>query len=407
MKRRDLSTASEQLRFMRPMTLVPPLSLGPGLLYGLEGLRTLSSIIGIRVWTIMKLSLRVAGRKFCLRSRRTLSLRDPAIERKAARNLAKKSNNVVGKPGGGKLFDYFVKDKACRRGMRFQNLVKPNNWILKIAFGLWISWESGTKAASSMWQWTTNFSFLSQGDPIFITAESGLTPHEIPDEERHHELIKSPECVGVFVRFTVRWMTWVIPLRGKVGMGILFERKSWRSTSFPFFKTLKMFWMSLRLPFCTTKHWAWKRFEPRTFWWTTTSTSLVMKSCPVILLIWMPVKTLDPFWRMSLKKGCCLNLLQLDIVVIKWMSTSILCFGEWSSTWSFLSHLCLSYPAHLQAVCDAIGGNTQYWACEHRPTIKCATYRCFHFFPIMLSLPWGGGLSLFDTLYTCQLLNYK
>ena len=27
----------------------------------------------------------------------------------------------------------------------------------------------------------------------------------------------------------------------------------------------------------------------------------------------------------------------------------------------------------------------------HRPTIKCATYQCFHVFPIMLSLLWGGG----------------
>ena len=40
-------------------------------------------------------SLWVAVQKFCLRSRRILSLRDPAIKRKAARNLAKKSNNVV------------------------------------------------------------------------------------------------------------------------------------------------------------------------------------------------------------------------------------------------------------------------------------------------------------------------
>ena len=60
----------------------------------------------------MKLSLRVAGRKFCLRSQKTLLLRDPAVERKAAYNLAKKSKNVLGKLGDGKLFDYFVKDKA-------------------------------------------------------------------------------------------------------------------------------------------------------------------------------------------------------------------------------------------------------------------------------------------------------
>ena len=45
-----------------------------------------------------------------------------------------------------------------------------------------------------------------------------------------------------------------------------------------------------------------------------------------------------------------------------------------------------SYPNRLQAVCDTNGGNT-----EHRPATKCATYGCFHFFSIMLSLLWGGG----------------
>ena len=39
-------------------------------------------------------------------------MRDPAIERKAARNLAKIFNNVVGKLGVGKLFNSFIKDKA-------------------------------------------------------------------------------------------------------------------------------------------------------------------------------------------------------------------------------------------------------------------------------------------------------
>ena len=111
-KRRDLLTACEQLRFVRPVMPMPPLSLCLGLLSDLEGLRTLSSMIGRRVWTTVKLSLQVVGRKFCLRSRRTLSLRDPNAERKAARNLAKKSNNIVGKLGVGELLDCFIKDKA-------------------------------------------------------------------------------------------------------------------------------------------------------------------------------------------------------------------------------------------------------------------------------------------------------
>ena len=137
-----------------------------------RSVKPLSSIIGTRVWTTVKLSLQVAGRKCCLRSRRTLSLRDPAIERKAAHNLAKKSNNIMGKLGVGKLFTCFVKDMSWRLGMRFQSLVKPN-WILKIASGLWIPWESGTKAASSIQQWVINFSLISQGDPIFRMTESG------------------------------------------------------------------------------------------------------------------------------------------------------------------------------------------------------------------------------------------
>ena len=48
-EKKDSSTAFEQLRFVRLVTLVPPLSLGLGLLDGLEDLRTLSSVIGKRV----------------------------------------------------------------------------------------------------------------------------------------------------------------------------------------------------------------------------------------------------------------------------------------------------------------------------------------------------------------------
>ena len=125
-KRRDLSTAPVQLRFVRPVTPVPPLSLCLGLLYGLDSLRTLSSIIGTRVWTIVKIRLWVAGRKFCLRSQRTLSLRDPTVERRTARNLVKKSNNVTEKLGVGKFFNCFIKDNSWRLGMRFQNLIKHN-----------------------------------------------------------------------------------------------------------------------------------------------------------------------------------------------------------------------------------------------------------------------------------------
>ena len=67
-----------------------------------------------------------------------------------------------------------------------------------------------------------------------------------------------------------------------------------------------------------------------------------------------------------------------------------------------------SYPARLQAVRDTNEGNTEYWAYEHRPIIKCATYRCFHFFPIMLSLLWGrrGGGGVYHSLAPLTCLVY-
>ena len=152
-----------------------------------------------------------------------------------------------------------------------------------------------------------------------------------------------------------------------------------------------MFWTSLRLPFCMTKHRAWKLFEHRTFWRTTTLTSMVMKSSPVILRIWMPVIMLDPSWRTRLKKR------MLSEPLATWYSctkmeeriTAVLWGIEFNA--ELFEPLLPSYPARLQSICDANIGNTEYWACEHRPTIKCATYRCFHFFPIMLSLLWWGG----------------
>ena len=76
--------------------LMPPLSLGLGLLYGLEGRRTLSSVTGKKCLDNCEAEFAGGSRKFCLRSRRTLSLREAAVERKAARNLDMKSNNVVG-----------------------------------------------------------------------------------------------------------------------------------------------------------------------------------------------------------------------------------------------------------------------------------------------------------------------
>ena len=56
---------------------------------------------------------------------------------------------------------------------------------------------------------------------VYVTRRSNfqndriwsLTPDEIPDKKRHRELIKSPECVGVFVLFTLWWMVWVIKPR--------------------------------------------------------------------------------------------------------------------------------------------------------------------------------------------------
>ena len=55
--------------------------------------------------------------------------------------------------------------------------------------------------------WRPNF----QNDRIW-----SLTPDEIPDEECHRELIKSPECVGVFFFLFIAWqMMWVIKPQGQ------------------------------------------------------------------------------------------------------------------------------------------------------------------------------------------------
>ena len=61
----------------------------------------------------------------------------------------------------------------------------------------------------------------------------------------------------------------------------------------------------------------------------------------------------------------------------------------------------------LQAARDASGGNTEYWACEHRPTIKCATCWCFHFFfrsCLAYSGERGGG---YHCLASCNIYIYK
>ena len=68
-----------------------------------------------------------------------------------------------------------------------------------------------------------NFPFMSQGDPIFRIWS--WIPDEIPDEERHRELIKSPEWVGVFVLFTARRMLLVIKLVGQSWDGYYFREK--------------------------------------------------------------------------------------------------------------------------------------------------------------------------------------
>ena len=69
-----------------------------------------------------------------------------------------------------------------------------------------------------------NSSFMSQGDLIFRTTEL-FTPGEIPDEEHHCDLIRSPECVGFFVLFTARRMMWLINPQGQSRGGDYFWEK--------------------------------------------------------------------------------------------------------------------------------------------------------------------------------------
>ena len=148
--------------------------------------------------------------------------------------------------------------------MRFQSLIKPN-WILKISFGLWIFWESGVKAASSIWQWAMNFLFMSWEDQIFRTTGSGIWLWMKFQTKSFIVNLSSLECVGVFVLFTAQRMMWVIKPWGQNWDGDYFRKKVLTERVIPILQDL-MFWTSLRLPFCMTKHRAWKRVEPRTFW---------------------------------------------------------------------------------------------------------------------------------------------
>ena len=71
--------------------------------------------------------------------------------------------------------------------------------------------------------------------PYFQNDRSwSLIPDEIPDEERHRELIKSPECVGVFVLFTAWWMMWVIKPRGQSWDGDYFRENILTEHVIPF-----------------------------------------------------------------------------------------------------------------------------------------------------------------------------
>ena len=160
-------------------------------------------------------------------------------------------------------------------------------------------------AASSIWQWVMNFFYIT-GRPNFQNDRIwSLTPDEITDEEHHRELIKGTECVGVFVLFTARQMIWVIKLREQSWDGDYFWEKILMECIIPFLQDAQNVVDITQITFL---HSAWKRFKPWTFWRTTTSTSLVMKSGPVILQVWMPVKMLDPPWWTRLKKGCALKL---------------------------------------------------------------------------------------------------
>ena len=89
----------------------------------------------------------------------------------------------------------------------------------------------------------SNFLQLAVSNEFFVCHEEthfhndriwSLTPDEIPDEELHCELIKSPECVGVFVLFTVWRMMWVIKPRGQSWDGDYLREKILTERVIPF-----------------------------------------------------------------------------------------------------------------------------------------------------------------------------
>ena len=135
------------------------------------------------------------------------------------------------KLGVGKLFDCFVKDKA------WHEIPKPRKTQLNIKDCLWFldflrEWDESSFLVLAV---SNEFLvYVTRGPNFQNNRICSLTPDEIPEEERHRKLIKSPECVGVFVLFTARWMMWVIKLRGQSWNGDYFWEKISTERVIPF-----------------------------------------------------------------------------------------------------------------------------------------------------------------------------
>ena len=127
-----------------------------------------------------------------------------------------------------------------REGLKpWHELAKPRKTELNIEDRLWF--------CDFLRDWSVeDFLHLVVSDEFFVyvtrkpNSQNDIiwskTPDEIPDEERYREVIKSPDCVGVFIMFSIKKLIWIIKPRGTSWDGPYFRSVILSQYAIPFMK---------------------------------------------------------------------------------------------------------------------------------------------------------------------------
>lgn len=251
-----------------------------------------------------------------------------------------------------------------RQGLKaWHEIPKPRKTQLNIENRLWFvdflrEWDEGS------------FLHLAVSDEFFVYVTRrpnfqndriwSLTPDEIPDEERHRELVKSPECVGVFLLFTARRMMWVMKPRGQSWDGDYFREKILTECVIPFLQDPQNVLDVTQVTFLHDKAPCMKALRTQNLLkdnnidffgneeWPGNSPDLnvcenvgsILKDKVEKRMMSEPLATRFSRTRMEEHIDAVLREMEFDTELFE----------------SLLS----SYPARLQAVRDANGGNTEY-----------------------------------------------